>query len=144
MFSVPVPDYFQGEDECAIRSQVDWLDRQLGLANRFFAGYLRIDEESVRCWRDEHMPLPPANQSELRDLWQTLLHLFSFLNFDELRIRQMLEHVVPSDSKTTPNSLTPPWLGGTLKDYLEKLGPRGLAEVERWVTSFRFGDPYAA
>ena len=31
-----------------------------------------------------------------------------------------------------------------MRAYLEERGTTALAEIDRWVTAFRFGDPYAA
>jgi hypothetical protein len=71
------------------------------------------------------------------------LHLLSFLNFDQARMRTLFEHQVPKSSSGIAGGLTPPWSGYSLIDYLQECGPRVLSEVDRWVMTLRFGDPYS-
>jgi hypothetical protein len=144
MLTSPVPDYFQEESEAALRSQVNWLDQQIGVGDLFFARVLRTGEDSFRDWRDYRTSFSPDRQRALRNLWQTFLHLLSFLNFDEDRVRRLLDQRVPAASGPFRSPLAPPWAGATLKAYLEDQGPGAFPEVDRWVTSFRFGDAYTA
>jgi phytoene dehydrogenase-like protein len=123
---------------------VRWLEEHVGLGDRFFATFLRTDEDAFRHWRDGRASLSPDRQESLRHFWRTILHLLSFLNFDEQRVRRLLEHPAPSAPRAARSPLAPPWSGASLKEHLEAQGPDALADVERWVTAFRFGDPYAA
>src|SRR5262245_30892866 len=45
-----VPDYFQEESEDALREQVQWLVREVGVEDSFFARLLRVDEETLAGW----------------------------------------------------------------------------------------------
>jgi hypothetical protein len=144
MVGLPVPDYFQEDDETALRSQVSWLEQELGLGTSFFARLLRVEERTFGDWRRLAAELPAERQDVLRSLWQTVLHLLSFLNFDEEGVRRLLEQPIPCAADGRGSPLAPPWCGSSLRAYLEARGPEALAEVEQWVTGFRFGDPYAA
>ncbi len=48
MLTLPVPDYFQKESEPALRSQVNWLEEEVGLTDCFFAKVLRMDEVTLK------------------------------------------------------------------------------------------------
>jgi hypothetical protein len=137
-----VPDYFQDEGAEALRARVEWLERQGGIRDAFLSRHLRIDETRFRQWRNRSAPLPPGSEVELRALWRTVQHLFSFLNFDAQRVKTLLRHRVPAGSPGPAAGFAPPWAGSSLIDYLEEHGPRVLPEVDRWVMTLRFGDPY--
>jgi phytoene dehydrogenase-like protein len=138
-----VPDFFQEEGEGALRSQVDWLEQHLGLGNTFFAKLLREDPGIFSRWRTASGTLAGDKQAILRDWWHTVLHLLSFQNFDEQKLRTMLEQAAPGRPRAAPSGFSPPWSASSLKKYLEDRGPDAIREVDRWVESFRFGDPYA-
>ncbi len=140
-----LPDYFQDESEAAQRSQVDWLERQLRMRNAFFARFLRTNEECFQAWRGGTDILSPEQLQALRGLWQTMLHLLSFLNFDVQQARSLLDHKVSSDDLNARQSpLVPSWIGSSMRIFLAERGITALSEIDRWVTAFRFGDPYAA
>jgi hypothetical protein len=138
-----VPDFFQDEGDAALHRRVEWLVHELGVREIFFSRHLRVDEAAFRRWRNASEPLPPGREGSLKDLWRTMLHLLSFLGFDQERVRIFLQHEVPGNSSGATAGLAPPWSGFSLIDYLEERGPCALPEVDRWVTTLRFGDPYA-
>jgi hypothetical protein len=139
-----VPDFFQEDDEPALRSQAQWLEDQLELSNPFFARFLRIAEPEFGDWRLEKAPLPLDRQDALRRLWRTVLHLLSFMGMDHQRVQTLLEHQVPLEALVPRrHPLAPSWCGTSLKSYLEEHGPDVLPDVDGWVTGFRLGNPYA-
>ena len=145
MKGYPVPDYFQDEGEAAQRSQVKWLEHHMGMGYIFFARFLHAEESSFRGWREHRESLSLEQQEKLWGLWQTMLPLLSFLNFDAKRVRNLLDHEVPSELLGVRESpFFPSWKGSSMRAYLEERGTTALAEIDRWVTAFRFGDPYAA
>src|SRR5437870_660603 len=137
-----VPDFFQDESEDALRSQVQWQEQHLGLGDRFFARLLREDPRRISSWGKDADALTKDQEDVLRDWWRTVLHLLSFQNFDEERVRAILERTAPTGGQAGPSEFSPPW-SASLKEYLESHGPEAIPEVTRWVESFRFGDPYA-
>jgi len=140
MTSRYVPDYFQDDGQPALRERVSWFERELGVNDRFFARHLRIGEDLFRNWRrGEHGSLPAEGEKNLRALWMTTLHLLSFLNFDERRVRALLGHpiAVADGDRTSPSLL--PWAGDSLIAFLEEKGPEAVPEVDRWMSSLRFG-----
>jgi hypothetical protein len=139
-----VPDCSQEETADALRCQVDWLAREIGVADSFFARIVGTDEATFSRWRVRAGELPPDGEEILRHLWRTLLHLLSFLNFDEVRVRDLFRQTVPGRPPGEESSLTPPWAGSSLTGYLERGQSGALAKVEAWVTGLRFGDLYAA
>lgn len=140
---IAIPDFFQDESEDALRAQVEWQAERLGLDDGFFARLLPEDRRTFAGWRKDVDALSPVKEDVLRAWWRTVLHLLSFQNFDEQRVRTLLEQR-PSTATSVESSLfSPPWTASSLKEYLESRGPDAIAEVDRWVESFRFGDPYA-
>ena len=139
-----VPDFFQDESEEALRSQVAWQEQQLGLGDRFFARLLGEDQRRFSSWRKDADALSRDKEDVLRDWWRTVLHLLSFQDFDEGKVRALLEQAAPTGPQARKSVFSPPWSASSLKDYLETHGPEAIPEVNRWVESFRFGDPYAA
>jgi hypothetical protein len=141
---ITVPDFFQDESEEALRSQVEWQEQHLGLEDSFFARLLREDQRRFSSWKKDGAALTRDKEDVLRDWWRTVLHLLSFQNFDEERVRALLERTVPSGTPIRQSVFSPPWCGSSLKEYLENHSPDAISEVSRWIESFRFGDPYAA
>jgi hypothetical protein len=140
----PVPDYFQEESESALRDQVAWLVRAVGVDDSFFGRLLRRDAATLSAWRASRASLPSTDVQTLHDLWHTTLHLLSFLNFQEIGVRELFEQFLPAPRRGEGSPLTPPWSGSTLKGFLETGGAEAIVQVDRWVTGLRLGDPYAA
>ncbi len=88
--------------------------------------------------------MPPEYLQTLRHLWQTVLHLLSFVNFQEDRLRELFTHVIPAPNRGERSPVAPPWSGSSLREFLEDGGESAIDQLERWVTGLRFGDPYAA
>ena len=141
MLSLPVPDYFQENSEDALRSRVQWLETEIGLGASFFARLLRMDEGAFARWTDRRAVLPEREQLGLREVWEIMLHVLSFVNFDSGRARRLLEFVPPVAARERRVSKVPPWAESSLKSYLETHGSEVVDDVNRWVTSFRFGAP---
>jgi hypothetical protein len=138
-----VPDFFQDESEEALRSRVEWLEQHLGLGDSFFAALLREEPGVFSAWKSAAGALAGNKQGVLRDWWHTVLHLLSFQNFDDGKVRALLEQPAPTRSQAERSAFSAPWSASSLKEYLETHGPDAIQEVDRWVESFRFGDPYA-
>lgn len=141
MFSIP--DFFQDDSEEALRSQVEWQTEHLGLDDSFFAHLLSEEPRIVSCWRKDRNSFSKGKEDVLRDWWQAVLHLLSFQNFDEEKVRALLEQTASTRPRAEPSVFSPPWSESSLKEYLQSRGPDAIEQVNRWVESFRFGDPYA-
>lgn len=138
-----VPDFFQEESEAALLSQAQWLGSELGLGNEFLTRFLRVEEGSVDRWRSGSFSLPAQEQTALHELWDAVLHLLSFQHFDTERVRDMLDVTAGDTPEAAASPFAPPWVDSSMKEYLESGGRAAAKDVTRWVTSFRFGDPYA-
>jgi len=141
MLTPPVPDYFQEDSEDALRSRVQWLEAEVSLGDPFFARLLRTDEETFTRWKERRAALPRGELAGLREVWEMMMHVLSFVNFDCDRARRLLEHVPSAASLQLGARQAPPWAGSSIKTYLETQGSGGVDDVNRWVTSFRFGAP---
>jgi hypothetical protein len=141
MLTLPVPDYFQEDSEDALRSRVQWLQAEVSLGDPFFARLLRMDEETFTGWKEHRAALHHEELLELREVWEMMMHILSFVNFETARARRLLEHVPPAASGQLAAGQAPPWVGSSIKRYLEAHGIGAVEDVNRWVTSFRFGAP---
>ena len=146
------PDFYQLEDEAALRERAGWLDSKLGLDNEFLAKMLQQSEKSVSAWRRNKVAqLPLGGPKILRELWHAVMHLLSYFNNEENRVRQLLVETIPAGATTqselisveNPSPFYPPWIGSSMKSYLESQGAEGIAEVNHWIMSIRFGNPYS-
>lgn len=144
MLTLPVPDFFQEDSEAALRSRAQWLEAEVGLGDPFFARLLQTDEGTFADWKEQRAVLRPGELLRLQEVWDMMMHLLSFVNFDSGRARRLLEHVSPGAARERGASQVPPGAGSSIKTYLETHGPGGLDDVNRWVTSFRFGAPALA
>jgi hypothetical protein len=140
---ITVPDFFQDEGEEALRAQVKWQQEHLGLDDSFFARLLREDRHRFSLWQKDADTLAREKEDVLREWWQTVLHLLSFQRFHEEKLRSLLEQTQSLGASKEASPFSPPWSASSLKVYLENRGPEAIAEVSRWLESFRFGDPYA-
>src|SRR5260370_739218 len=138
-----VPDFFQDESEETLREQVKWQHEHLGLDHSFFAKLLCEDWRRLTSWQKDADTLAPDKEDVLRAWWHTVLHLLSFQSFDEEKLRSLLTQTRPTGPSNEASPFSPPWSASSLKAYLEDRGPEAIAEVNRWLESFRFGDPYA-
>ena len=67
------------------------------------------------------------------------------MNFDVKRLKILIDNQIPSEVATGLGpAYSPPWKGSSIHDYLEQQGVAALADVDRWVTSLRFGSHHAA
>jgi hypothetical protein len=139
-----VPDFFQDESESALRARVEWQEKHLGLGDSFFARLLREDQKVFAAWRKDEDAIFSSKEDALRDWWHTVLHLLSFHGFDAGRVRALLEQKATPRAVPEASPFAPPWSASSLKEYVESHGPEAIREVDRWVESFRFGDPYAS
>jgi len=139
----PVPDFFQEEDEKAIRHQVSWLMANMELNAIFFSKFLilALPDRQFQNWQKHDGVLDSRHLQSLLELWRGLLHLLSFMNFNVSHAIQFLNHV-PDTSDDQGSMIFPPWHGQSLKSYLAQNGCVGVNELHRWLSSFRFGDPY--
>ncbi len=143
MLQSTVPDFFQEESSDALRSQVEWLVREVGVDDTFFAKLVGTDERTFSNWRQSNAHLAAGGVEMLKNLWRTLLHLLSFLSFDTKRVRDLFLKTMPACPSGEEAALTPPWSGASLKTYLERNRAAGIVKVDGWVTGLRFGDAYA-
>jgi hypothetical protein len=136
-----VPETYASIDESPLRS-VTWFQEHLNLSNRYVANVIDVREDVFDNWKSYHYPTPTESQlDDLRAFSTTLTHLLSFLNFRQDLMMNILESSSESPQHE-PTCLTPPWLGTSLKSYIESQGMRGIEKVDRWVQALRWSDPF--
>jgi hypothetical protein len=137
-----VAPFFQEDTETAMIHQVDWLQKHAQLSDQFFLSLLRVDERIFSRWRIGDQALSDDLREHLREFWQMTLHILSFVNFDLRLLKMMLEHSIDAKLGSARSAFDPPWLGNSLRAYLETNGIAGARKVNQWVQTMRFGDPY--
>lgn len=135
-----VPWFFQSDAESAMKEQINWLTERLGLDDHFFSKLLNMEVNEFRKWRNENNVLSQETKNMLREFWQMILHLLSYLSFDTELVQTMLSSEDKRERRSIRLPFDPPWIGTSIKEYLKASGPAGISEVSRWVLSFRFAD----
>jgi len=133
------PDFFQEDDEAALRHQVQWMEGHGAVDNQFLSNFLGLDRSTIVEWRNARLTLPPLKQRELNDFWNLMLLLLDYYNLDHERWKAFLE-AVPDSVGGHSGRLAPPWIGGSVKQYLSANGKDGAVKVRDWITSLRFGE----
>jgi hypothetical protein len=138
-----VESFFQNNTQEALLAQVNWVQKELRVPDQFFSNVLRIDDKVFLQWKTEHQPLPEDAQEQLRHFWRVLLHILSLLNFNLSLVRLMLVHTGnPEHAPSSQSGFEPPWVGTSMKSYLEQKGSAGIEQVDRWIQGIRFADSY--
>jgi hypothetical protein len=137
-----VAPFFQEDTETALMHQVDWLQKHAQLSDQFFLNLLKVDERTFSRWRIGDEALPKNLQKKLKEFWQTTLHILSFINFDIRLLKMMFEQSLDTKAGLVRSHFDPPWLGTSLRTYLETKGMAGTRKVNQWVQTMRFGDSY--
>src|SRR5579863_9631751 len=116
MDTFDTPDFFQQDDETALRERAQWLDDNLGLDCNFLSKLLHENEAKIIAWRNKGDRLSAASELVFRDLWHVVLHLLSHYNNDEQGVRKLLEQIIPAGptqaggpNVETASPLCPPW-----------------------------------
>ena len=130
-------------EESALIPQVQWLQNKIRLSDSFFVKFLKVEEHVFCKWKTKEENIPVDMQDHLKGFWQTILHILSFQNFDLERVRLMFNNIDKSDSGRSGNlPFAPPWIGTSMKFYLETNGSAGIQKVNKWVQDMRFGDSF--
>jgi len=138
-----VESFFQNNTREALIEQVAWLQKELEVSDEFFLHTLRVDAKTFHSWRTQHEPLPKHAEEQLTYLWQVILHILSFLNFDLGRVKLMLAYKSKSEYiRVSRPWFDPPWAGTSMKAYLEADGPVAIEKIDQWVQGIRFADSY--
>jgi hypothetical protein len=136
-----VEPFFQEDTETALMHQVDWLQKHAQLSDQFFLNLLKVDERTFSRWRIGDEALSETLRAHLREFWQMTLHILSFVNFDLRLLNMMVEHSSDAHAGAARSAFDPPWLGTSLRAYLETHGIAGTRKVNQWVQTMRFGNP---
>jgi hypothetical protein len=144
-YSTPVQDFIIPEDYNSIdespSSSVNWFQERLDLSDEYVAKVINVREELFSNWKNYHSGLTPSQIEKVKTFSITLTHLLSYLNFRHDLMMNILQNSSESPHhELTP--LTPPWIGTSLKSYIESQGVSGLEEVDRWVQGLRWSDPF--
>lgn len=139
-YDLIVPEAYASIDESPLRS-VNWFQEHLNLSDGYVANVINVREEIFSEWKNDDRQLTHSKIEDLKVFSSTLTHLLSFLNFRQDLMMNMLESSSESP-RHEPTPLTPPWLGTSLKSYIESQGMRGIEEVDRWVQALRWSDPF--
>ncbi len=134
--------FFHSDTEGDLIDQVEWVEEKLGLSDSFFSRMLQIEEDLFLDWRTGEGTISSDKQACLREFWQAITHILSFLNYDLDSVLSMLEHTNNDKIGAIRSVFTPPWAGESMKAYLEAHGLEGVRKVSEWLQSVRFADSY--
>jgi len=122
-------------------SAVQWLQEQLSFSDEYLAQLIGARQELFSQWKRGGHTLTRMQQRKLKNLSTAMMRVSSFLNFRRDLIMRVLEF--HSDSHAIrPTSVTPPWLGTSLKDYLLHQGGRGIDKVDSWAQRLKSANSF--
>jgi len=124
-----------------VLSAVNWLQENLSFSDEYLAQLVGAPQEVFCQWKRGEATLTSSQVQTLEKFSTAMNRLLSFFSFRrDLMLRVLEFH---SDSyQIRWNSFTPPWVGTSLKDYLLRHGGRGIDEVDSWVQSLKFANPF--
>ena len=137
--------FFNDDSNEALLSQVQWFQLRFNVGDNFFQDMLNIERAEFAEWKYEHGFLSKDKQNLIREFWQMMLHLMSFYDYDMSRMREVFQREALGHQEERSHSnwrSGPPWIGTSLKNYLEKTGPRSIRKVNRWIQALRYANWY--
>lgn len=137
------PDYFQMTDSESLRDQVKWLLFEVGISKTFFIKTLSISHVGFDLWLASRRDLDRNKELVLIRLWDLVLHLFSRSNCDIEKFSDALSQELQTNEMDVIPSLTPPWSGCSIQDYIANNGEVGIDKITRWLALIRYGNPYS-
>jgi hypothetical protein len=137
-----IPTFYNNDAEEALVDKMVWVQEQFGLSDQFFSNLLGVHEKIFREWKARDQVLTTYQRKCLREFWVAMTHILSFLNFRRDLVQTMLEFENDDNIGPTPTPFTPPWVGTSLKSYLESNGIAGIGEVTSWVQGLRYASTF--
>jgi len=131
-----VPDFDSAADDSPLTG-ISWLQTNLSLSDDFFAKVADVEETDFSEWKQGYLLLEPSKIEGLKALSSAMTHLLSFLNYRRDLMISLFEFKSEESKRT---SLTPPWVGNSLKQYLQTHGVNGVEEVDQWIQRMRWTD----
>lgn len=118
-----------------LRTAVGWLQKQLPFSDEYLAQLLVAPRDLFSTWKTGDQTLTTSQTQTLQNLSTAISRLLSFYGFRrDLVVRVLKFH---SPNQLYRNTLTPPWVGDSLKNYMLANGAKGIAEVDHWVQKMR-------
>ena len=137
---IAVEPFFNDDTNEAILSQVQWFEKSLRVDDSFFLDMLNLERREFTQWKYERGILSSDKQNLLREFWQMMLHMMSFYDYDMTRVSEAFHY--EGEHHSAQSTFGPPWTGTSLRNYLEKTGPRSIQEVNHWIQALRYGNWY--
>jgi hypothetical protein len=138
-----IPDFYNNDTEEALVDKILWVQEQFHLSDQFFSKLLRVHEGIFREWKTrDQKTLTTYQRRCLREFWVAMTHILSHLNFRRELVQALLEFESDDNIAATPSAFTPPWIGTSLKSYLESSGINGVGEVTSWVQGLRYASSF--
>lgn len=136
-----IPAFYNADSVETLPLKIKWLQQEFGLTDSFFANLLRVREDLFNEWKEGGHTLTVRQLDCLRKFWTSVTHILSFLNYQKDLVQVMLEF----EDKTfvgSRSAFTPPWVGSSLKEFLEHAGVEGVEQVNDWIQSMTFASSF--
>jgi hypothetical protein len=137
-----IPAFYTTDTVEALRLKISWLQQEFDLPDSFFSNLLSVREELFSEWKNERDTLVVRQMDCLRKFWIATTHILSFLNYQKDLILRMLEYEDKTFVGPSSSAFAPPWVGTSLRTFLERTGIEGVEQVNDWIQSMRFASSY--
>jgi hypothetical protein len=115
---------------------VDWMQKHLSFSDEYFSELIGVSWECFSQWKSGRQRLENSQVRNVENLSFALNRLLSFFGFR----RDLMMLVLDCESdrhEIRRTSVTPPWLGTSLRKYMLREGSRGIHQVGCWVEKMR-------
>jgi hypothetical protein len=139
------PDFFQKQDEEALRNQVIWAIEHFGFDREFYERFLAIDRRTFDHWRSSEGELTDHQRNLLNELWILSRHLYSYCDYNETYFKEFFisEHNYdPYDPQQRYSPFTPPWAGQSVRSYIALGHLPAVQKVNDWLDFNLSGNLY--
>jgi hypothetical protein len=136
-FQEPLGTFFRDDSDEGFVARIQWLKRTDQFSDEFFTRMLKVRPEELTAWLTQKRVFPRQAREALREFWNLHEHILGLYDFDLAAVKHLYQFQAKPDS-TGPTSA--PWLGSSLKTYLEKQGIAGIKLASQWIQSLRYAD----
>lgn len=122
-------------------SRVDYLQQNFDISDPFFLTLLKISEEDFGKWRRGEDLLSSDALEILDSFWNVMVDLRDLWGNENAALKDIFDCVARQDPASKPvyHKHMIPWVGMSIKGFIESRGTEALNQINIWTHGFKFG-----